>query len=100
MDSSGNNIIFSIEVNKKKFGAQFGGIISIEKKEKEKERKFFKTHQNESRFTNYSGTIYNSKSLSLAGPVNIRELFNWSRSQFCCESLCNPRFVYNNYRFE
>ena len=74
LDSSGNNIIFSIEVNKKKFGAQFGGIISIEKKEKEKERKFFKTHQNESRFTNYSDVIYDSKSISLAGPVNIREL--------------------------
>ena len=50
LDSSGNNLIFSTEVNKKKFGDQFGGIISIEKKEKEKKRKFFKTHQDGSRF--------------------------------------------------
>ena len=55
-DSSGNNLIFSTEVKKKKFGSQFGGIISI-------------------RFTNYSDVIYDSKSISLAGPVNIRELF-------------------------
>ena len=74
LDSSGNNLIFSTEVNKKKFGDQFGGIISIEKKEKEKKIKFFKTHQDGSRFINYSDVIYNSKSISLAGPVNIREL--------------------------
>lgn len=74
LDSSGNNLIFSTEVDKKKFGDQFGGIISIEKKEKEKKIKFFKTHQDGSRFTNYSDVIYNSKSISLAGPVNIREL--------------------------
>jgi hypothetical protein len=75
LDSSEKNVIFSTEVNKKKLGAQFGGIISIKEKEKEKERKFFKTHQDGSRFTNYSGELYFSRSIGLAKPVNIRELF-------------------------
>ena len=73
LDSNGA-VVFSTKVNKKIFGAQFGGIISIESKQN-KARKFFKTHQDGSRFTNFSGVLYNSRSISLAKPVNIRELF-------------------------
>ena len=73
LDSNGT-VVFSTMLNKKKFGAQFGGIISIESKQN-KARKFFKTHQDGSRFTNFSGVLYNSRSISLAKPVNIRELF-------------------------
>lgn len=61
-------------VDKKKFGVQFGGIISIESKQN-KERKFFKIHQDGSRFTNFSGVLYFSRSISLAKPVNIRQPF-------------------------
>ncbi len=76
LDSSGKNIIFSTEVNKKRIGAQFGGIILIEStKDKKKERKFFKTHQDGSKFTNYSGELYFSRSIDLAKPVNIKELY-------------------------
>ena len=34
-----------------------------------------KQEKNGSKFTNYSDIIYNSKSINLAGPLNIRELF-------------------------
>ena len=75
MDSSEKNIIFSTEINKKKHGTQFGGIIFIEsKKEKEKER-IFKTHQNGSKFTSYLGELFFSKKLDLPQPVNILELY-------------------------
>lgn len=66
--------IFSTELIKKNFGAQFGGIISIQSNN-EKKRLFFKTHQEGSRFTNFSGILYYSKSISFANPVNLRELF-------------------------
>ena len=70
---SNENVVFSTFLGKKKFGIQFGGIITIESKQN-KERLFFKTHQNGSRFTNYTGVLFYSKSISLAKPVNIREL--------------------------
>ena len=72
---SNETVVFSTVVNKKRFGIQFGGIINIKMKQNKEERMFFKTHQNGSRFTNYSGVLYHSRSLSLAEPANIRELF-------------------------
>ena len=72
---SNETVVFSTVVNKKKFGTQFGGIIEIESKQDGKKKLFFKTHQDGSRFTNFSCALYNSRSISLAKPVNISELF-------------------------
>ncbi|MDR0615139.1 MAG: hypothetical protein LBF82_04200, partial [Lactobacillales bacterium] len=72
-----NTIIFSTKVEKKAFGAQFGGIISkyVPGATESASRFFFKTHQDGSRFTGFTGTIFMSKEVSLAKPVNLRELF-------------------------
>ena len=74
LDSS-ETVVFTTVVNKKKLGAQFGGIIEIESKQDGKKKLFFKTHQDGSRFTNFTGVLYNSRSISLPEPVNIREFF-------------------------
>ena len=67
--------VFDTSVSKKAFGAQFGGILSITTKEGTEEKRFFKTHQNGSRFTGFTGELFFSKSISVAQPVNIIELF-------------------------
>lgn len=67
--------IFSTKVAKKALGAQFGGIISVSYGNGKEEKLFFKTHQDGSRLTGFTGEIFNSKSVSLAKSVNIRELF-------------------------
>lgn len=74
LDESGE-FVFDTSVSKKKFGAQFGGILSIKSNIGIEERRFFKTHQNGSRFTGFTGEMFFSKSVSLAQPVNIVELF-------------------------
>ena len=73
LDSSGK-VVFSTKIEKKRSGVQFGGIIFVESK-KDIEKQFFKTHQNGSKYTYISGTILYSRSISLAKPVNIREIF-------------------------
>lgn len=73
-DDSGKEL-FCTNVSKKVFGAQFGGVLSITKSvDNTEEKRFFKTHQDGSRFTGFSGKLFNSKSISLAKSVNVEEL--------------------------
>ena len=63
----------SFHIETKLFGAQFGGRLITNGSESKKW--YFKTHQEGSRVESSTRIMYLSKSISLAKPVNINELF-------------------------
>lgn len=73
--NASDELVFDTSVSQKIHGAQFGGILSINPSTGVEEKRYFKTHQNGSRFTGFTGELYFSKSVSVAQPVNIIELF-------------------------